>query len=140
MRRYLHDTNAASDDVHRRRGVFERARIALATGNAIGIGVPVLAELVAGIERSDTRERNMQRLKAAIGSLRVWPFDNAAAFEYGRLHAELKRTGRPIGVIDTMIAAVALSLGHCTVVSCDNDLRAVPTLTVEDWRTAAIDQ
>jgi tRNA(fMet)-specific endonuclease VapC len=35
--------------------------------------------------------------------------------------------------IDIQIAAVALSLGNCTVVSGDSDLSAVPGLTVEKW-------
>jgi tRNA(fMet)-specific endonuclease VapC len=35
--------------------------------------------------------------------------------------------------IDIMVAAIALSLGNCTVVSNDTDLAAVPGLTVENW-------
>jgi tRNA(fMet)-specific endonuclease VapC len=35
--------------------------------------------------------------------------------------------------IDIMVAAVALSLGNCTVVSDDTDLLAVPGLSVENW-------
>jgi hypothetical protein len=33
-----------------------------------------------------------------------------------------------------MFAALALTLGHCTVVSADSDLLAVSGLTVENWR------
>ena len=76
----------------------------------------------------------MKRLKTAMTSLRLWPFDSSAAFEYGRIYAELARLGRPIGVVDTMIAAIAMTLGNCTVVSSDSDLRAVPGLNLEDWR------
>lgn len=91
MTRYLLDTNAASDYVNRRHGVFDRARRETAAGHSIGIGMPVLAEMVAGIERSASRDRNLKSLKAALGSLKRWPFDPPAAFEYGRLHAELAR-------------------------------------------------
>jgi tRNA(fMet)-specific endonuclease VapC len=35
--------------------------------------------------------------------------------------------------IDMMVAAIAFSLGNCTVVSADSDLAAVPGLTVENW-------
>jgi predicted nucleic acid-binding protein len=48
----------------------------------------------------------------------------------------LTRTGRPIGKIDLLIAAIALSLGHTTVVTGDSDLIAVPGLSVENWATA----
>jgi tRNA(fMet)-specific endonuclease VapC len=63
------------------------------------------------------------------------PFDTAAAHEYGRLFAELKRLGRPMQQIDIQIAAIALSLGNCTVVTGDTDLSAVPGLDVENWAT-----
>jgi len=39
-------------------------------------------------------------------------------------------------VVDVMIAAIALALGRCTVVSADSDLTAVPGLTVENWATS----
>jgi tRNA(fMet)-specific endonuclease VapC len=62
-----------------------------------------------------------------------WPFDKAAAYEYGQIFAGLKRLGRPIQQVDMMIAAIARILGNCTVVSGDNDLLAVPGLSVENW-------
>jgi tRNA(fMet)-specific endonuclease VapC len=36
--------------------------------------------------------------------------------------------------IDIMIAAIAQSLGNCTIVTDDTDLSAVPGLRVENWR------
>jgi tRNA(fMet)-specific endonuclease VapC len=47
--------------------------------------------------------------------------------------ATLRRAGRPMQTVDMMIAAIALSLGNCTVVSSDSDLSAVPRLDVENW-------
>jgi predicted nucleic acid-binding protein len=99
----------------------------------VGIGAPVLAELVSGIERSKTRECNMQRLRGALASLRVWPFERPAAFEYGRIHADLLSRGRQMQVVDMMIAAIAIVFGSCTVVSSDRDLTDVPGLAVENW-------
>jgi tRNA(fMet)-specific endonuclease VapC len=89
--------------------------------------------MVAGIERSSSRDHNIQALRVALSSLKVWPFDQASAYEYGRLHAELVRLGRPMQTIDIMIAAIALTLGNCIVVSTDSDLLAIPDLTVENW-------
>jgi tRNA(fMet)-specific endonuclease VapC len=37
--------------------------------------------------------------------------------------------------VDIQIAAIAFSLGHCTVVSGDSDLAAIPGLIVENWMT-----
>lgn len=133
MRRFLLDTGIAGDFIDRRRGVYERARAEAAKGNRIGIGMPVLAELAYGVELSASRERNVRSLRSALPAWKVWPFDEMAAFEYGRIAAELRRLGRPMQQVDMMIAAIALSLGNCTVVSADSDLAAVPGLTVENW-------
>lgn len=133
MRRYLLDTGAAGDYLDRRKGAFARAKEEVARGNRIGICVPVLGELYFGIELSASRDKNLQRLRRDLPTLTIWPFDSAAVAEYGRLAAELRRLGRPMQQIDIQIAAIALSLGNCTVVSSDSDLAAVPSLTVEKW-------
>jgi tRNA(fMet)-specific endonuclease VapC len=86
-----------------------------------------------GIELSGSRERNQRKLQEELRHLTIWPLTEIAAEEYGRLAAELRRIGRPMQQIDIMIAAIARTLGDCTVVSKDSDLRAVPGLKVEDW-------
>jgi tRNA(fMet)-specific endonuclease VapC len=133
VKKYLLDTGIASDFINRRHGVPERFRAEVSRGHRIGIGTPVLAELVYGVEFSQNRDRNMQAIRLALPALTVWAFDQNAAFEYGQLAAELRRIGRPMQTVDVMIAAIALSLGNCTVVSADSDLAAVPGLTVENW-------
>ena len=77
----------------------------------------------------------MKKLRAALSRIVCWPFDRSAAEEFGRIDAQLYRLGRTIGPMDTQIAAIALTLGNCTVVSTDSDLAAVPGLTVENWAT-----
>src|SRR5262249_32055046 len=122
MRRYLLDTGSAADCIFRRRGVPERVKQARHASGKIGIGVPVMAELLAGVEYSATRERNLDIVNRNLRLFRLWPFTPEAAREYGRLYAELRRGGRSMQVVDIMIAASARSLGNCTVVSADSDL------------------
>ena len=133
MTRFLLDTGMAADYINRRRGVYQRARDAVSQGHRLGIGLPVLAELWYGIENSSTRDRNAERLRRVLPDLVVWPLTEQAAEAYGRIAADLTRRGRPIGKIDMLIAAIALSLGNTTVVSGDSDLTAVPGLTVQNW-------
>ncbi len=137
MKRYLLDTGIASDYVNRRLGVFDKANAIVRGGSRIGVCVPVSGELLAGIELSDTRERNMERLLRSLKSLHIWPYEFAAAKEFGRLVAVLKRAGRTMQQIDVQIAAIAFTLGDCTVVSKDSDLSAVPGLSVENWATTS---
>jgi len=135
VRRYLLDTGIAGDYVNHRRGVFERARLEVVRGSKIGVGLPVLAELYFGIELGSARDQNLKRLRGAFATLTLWPFTEAAAAEYGRLAADLRRRGRIMQQIDIMVAAIAFSLGNCAVVTTDADLSAIPGLVVEDWRT-----
>jgi tRNA(fMet)-specific endonuclease VapC len=136
MTRYLIDANMVGHFIDRRRGVDARVREARAHGSVIGTCMPVVAELFYGVEFSASRETNRPRLLRGLSRIRCWPFERESAEEYGRLAAELRRIGRPMQQIDIRIAAVALSLGNCTVVSDDSDLAAVPGLTVENWAIA----
>ena len=131
--RYLLDTGIAQDFIGRDAKVLERADAARRAGNRIGICTPVLGELWSGVEGSISRDKNLHRLRVALSRLVVWPYTNAAAEQFGRVIAELRRIGRPMQQIDIMVAAIALSLGNCTVVSKDTDLAAIPGLTVENW-------
>jgi tRNA(fMet)-specific endonuclease VapC len=131
MSRYLLDTGIAQDFINDRNGV--RERVDAEEGEPDGICTPVLGEPWSGVEGSASRDRNLARLQHAISRLVIWPYTNEAAEEFGRVFAELRRVGRPMQQIDIMIAAIALSLGQCTVVTADTDLAAVPGLTVEDW-------
>jgi tRNA(fMet)-specific endonuclease VapC len=131
--RYLLDTGPAFDFLFRRAGVDLRVEEARRRGAKVGICVPVLGEIAAGLEASDSREASWEIARRKLGKLVCWPFEEAAAYEYGRIFAELKRRGRIIQQIDMQIAAIALTLGNCTVVTKDSDLPAIPGLTVENW-------
>jgi tRNA(fMet)-specific endonuclease VapC len=133
MSRYLLDTGPAQDFIDGRNGVRERTDAARRRGDRIGICVPVLGELWSGVEGSSSRERNLQRLRHGLSRFVLWPYDAKAAAEYGRIFAELRRRGRPMQQVDIQIAAIALTLGDCVVVSRDSDLSAIPGLKVEDW-------
>lgn len=132
MTRYLLDTGVAQEFIGRNAKVVQRVDVARRVGNRIGICTPVLGELWSGLEGSISRDRNLQRLRAALSRLVVWPYTNEAAEQFGRVFAELRRIGRPMQQIDIMVAAIAFALGNSTVVSKDADLAAIPGLKVEN--------
>jgi tRNA(fMet)-specific endonuclease VapC len=132
-RRYLLDTGPAQDFLFQRRGVQERVEAARKVGAKIGICTPVLGELVAGLEGSSSREASWEIARRRLGKLLCWPYEKPAAYEFGRIIAELKRIGRPIQQVDIQIAAIAFVLGDCTVVTGDSDFAAIPGLTIENW-------
>lgn len=135
MTRYLLDTNAMGDLINDRRGIPNRAAEARQRGDKIGTCVPVVAELFLGIEGSQTRERNRERLIRALKRIVCWPFDLDAAQEYGRVGIEAKSTGQTVGKLDMMIAAVARTM-NCTAVTADSDFSSIAGLRTENWATS----
>lgn len=133
MKRYLLDTGILGHFINRRVGVDVRVDEVRRRGDRIVTCLPVVGELFAGVEGSQSRDRNHQRLILALERIPAWPFDRAAAEEFGRIDAELRRLGRLIGKVDIQVAAIARAMGNTTVVSADSDVAAVPGLTVENW-------
>jgi tRNA(fMet)-specific endonuclease VapC len=92
-----------------------------------------LAELEFGAVKSRQPDRNFQALIDFCAALAVLPFDEFAAATYGTLRAELERSGRPIGSLDTLIAAHALALGLTLVTDNQREFTRVKGLHVIHW-------
>lgn len=84
-------------------------------------------------EKSHHPDESVAELDLGLPDYVVWPFDVDAAKRFGRIKATLKRKGITMQDADLQLAAVALTLGNCTVVSTDSDLTRVPGLAVENW-------
>jgi tRNA(fMet)-specific endonuclease VapC len=92
-----------------------------------------LSELEYGAAKSANPQRNRLALAEFMTPLSVLPYDDAAAPVYGRVRAELERAGTPIGPLDTMIAAHALSLDLILVTDNEREFRRVAGLKVQNW-------
>ncbi len=133
MKRFLLDTNTAAHFVHRRHGVHHRADVEVRKGNRVGICTIVMGELWDGVEYSESRDRNASLTTVRTGKLVMWPYDKAAALEYGRIAADLRRRGRLIQQPDIQIAAITLLIPNCTLVTTDSDFQVVAGLRIENW-------
>ena len=99
----------------------------------IGISSITLSELRFGVAKSTHREKNAKALDEFIIPLEVVPYDEAAAHAYGDIRATLEKAGTPIGSMDMLIAAHAVSLGIPLVTNNTRELLRVPSITVIDW-------
>ena len=129
---YMLDTNMCIYLVKRRPPEvldrFERIEV-----GEIGISTITLSELEFGASKSSRPERNRAALIQFTASLEVLSYDDAAAARYGPLRAELEARGTPIGSLDMLIAAHALSIG-CTLVTNNlSEFGRVPDLKAENW-------
>ena len=102
----------------------------------IGLCSVVAAELAYGVAKSGSA-RNRQALEMFLAPLSMLPFDDAAVWAYGELRAELERRGTPIGSLDTMIAAHALSQQALLVTHNTREFAKVPGLQLDNWVTAS---
>ena len=91
------------------------------------------AELCHGIDKSRNREQNRLALSVFLAGIQIIPFDARAAIQFGSLCKRLELASTPIGVMGTLIASHALSLGLTVVTNNTRDFSRVPALPVEDW-------
>jgi tRNA(fMet)-specific endonuclease VapC len=132
--RHLLDTCTCIDLVRGGRAADRLlARLRRKKVGTVGVSAITLAELQFGVARSSDPDRNHVALAEFLAPLVIAPFDNPAASAYGRIRAELQRAGQPIGPLDMLIAAHALSLGAALVTSNEREFRRVSGLAVENW-------
>jgi tRNA(fMet)-specific endonuclease VapC len=99
----------------------------------IGLSSITVAELAYGVMKSRHPAKNRLALEQFLIPLDVAAFDQDAARAYGRLRAQLEQKGSPIGSMDLLIAAHALSLDVRLVTNNLREFRRVPGLRVENW-------
>ena len=101
----------------------------------IGLCSVVAAELAFGVAKSDS-VRNRQALEMFLAPLTILPSDTPAVWAYGDLRADLERRGTPIGSLDTMIAAHAVSQQAMLVTNNTRQFSKVPGLQLDNWVVA----
>lgn len=101
--------------------------------SAVGISAVTLSELEFGVENSQRPLQNRAALASFVASLEILPYEDQAAQQYGRLRADLQKKGRPIGPLDLLIAAHALSMGCVLVTNNTREFERVAYLQLEDW-------
>lgn len=102
----------------------------------IGVSSVVAAELAFGVAKSGSA-RNRTALEMFLAPLAILPFDAAAMWAYGDLRADLERRGTPIGSLDTLIAAHALSQHALLVTHNTREFAKVPGLQLDNWVVSA---
>ena len=94
------------------------------------------AELAFGVTKSGS-DKNKEALALFLAPLTLLPFDESVIWHYGVIRTQLEKQGTPIGPMDTMIAAHALSKGLTLVSNNVAEFERVPDLHLENWAMAA---
>jgi tRNA(fMet)-specific endonuclease VapC len=99
----------------------------------IGISAITLSELFYGVSKSSAPKKNHVALVQFSAPLVIWPYDDKVAQCYGDLRARLEKQGTPIGALDMLIGAHALSLSCTLVTSNDREFVGIPNLRIDNW-------
>lgn len=107
---------------------FQKIKI----GN-ISISSVTLAELMHGVYKSQHPQKNKKALEEFILPLEIISFDEAASDCYGNIRTYLEKKELPIGPLDLMIAAQALSSNSILVTNNKKEFSCIPKLVIENW-------
>jgi tRNA(fMet)-specific endonuclease VapC len=130
MSLYLLDTNHASDIFRHRAGLTEKLRAH--PNDRFGIPAPSVGELWYMVFNSARVAENTKRLYEVLSDFLLVDYDEQAVIEFGRLKAELRRSGTMIGDVDIQIAAIARSQG-LVLLTGDAHFGYVSGLQTENW-------
>ena len=99
----------------------------------MSISVVSYGELVFGAEKSQYREKNMRTVQSIS---EIFPIENITAdiMEcFGKLKAQLQKSGKVIDDMDLLIASTAISRNMILVTHNSKHFIEIPNLTIEDW-------
>lgn len=129
---YLLDTNICIYIIKKKPAeVFERFK-KLTIGD-VGISSITLAELQFGIEKSSNSEKNREALAKFLTPIEIIDYGYDATVEYGKIRAELEKSGVPIGPLDMLIASHAKSLDVILVTNNVKEFERIADLKIENW-------
>jgi tRNA(fMet)-specific endonuclease VapC len=130
--KFMLDTNTCVDLIRQRSGKI-LSRLKRRRSDDVCVSAVTLSELEYGAAKSSDPPKNRLALAEFMTPFAVMPYDDAVAPSYGQVRAELERKGTPIGPLDTMIAAHALTRGLTLVTDNEREFRRVPDLKVQNW-------
>ena len=129
--KHLLDTDTCIYALKRNASVLER--LLSRSRSDIAVSVITEAELRTGAAKSSTPEKTSHLLENFLRPLTVVEFTSADATTYARLRAKLERAGTPVGPLDTLIAAQAVSRKLVLVTNNQREFGRVPGLRLENW-------
>ncbi len=131
MKGYLLDTDTCIYALKQKHGVLGRM---LAQPRAsIHLSVITESELRFGVAKSRSASKALRLLESFLRPLQVLPYDSDDAIAYARIREALESKGKPIGPLDTLIAAQAVARDLTLVTNNEREFSRVPGLQVDNW-------
>lgn len=129
---YMLDTDICSYVIKKRPQNIEET-FKKSDDDELCISVITEAELLYGLAKKPENKKLHILVHEFLEKITILDWDADAAKEYAKLAAELDKKGKPIGSMDMMIAAHALSIKAILVSNNLRHFANVPKLKTENW-------
>lgn len=130
--KYLLDTNICIYIIKNNPPAVQQ-RFSKERSGDVAISSITVAELYYGAEKSSQVDKNIISIQKFLQPLIALHFSEEDAVAYGRVRADLERQGAPIGAMDLLIAAQALSHELILVTNNVREFQRIASLRIENW-------
>jgi tRNA(fMet)-specific endonuclease VapC len=103
------------------------------TPDQIQIPSIVKAELLFGIEKSQKKDENRDKVLQFLNAFKITDFDSGAAVQYSKIRSKLESAGIPTGPNDLLIASIVIANNGILVTNNTKEFSRVPNLHLENW-------
>ena len=132
---YLLDTNMVGYLINARSSAVREKYAEVDELGDLAISVISEAEIRYGVERKAGSLRLQARVEEFCSSIRILPWDSAAAHAYARLRTQLQASGKSLAALDMLIAAQAVAVDAILITADQGFAAAAPLLRLENWAT-----
>ena len=94
----------------------------------------VEGELFYGVEKSEHRDENREKVKSLLAILPVCHMDDETMEKFGELKARAEAAGKRVDDADVIIAATAMRFNAVLVTGNARHFSRFGGLEIEDWR------
>ncbi len=101
--------------------------------NNVYVSTITLFELYTGIAKSTLPEKRTMQLQKLLAEINVLGFDEKAAAIAATIRSTLEKQGTPIGVLDMLIASIALANQLMVVTHNTKEFSRISKLQIVDW-------
>lgn len=134
-RLYLLDTNTVSYILKNNSPAARSRLAALGPDEVACVSSITEAELLYGLAKLGNGGQRRKALDWFLRRLQVLPWGRDEAIAYGTLRAKQEAMGKPLGPLDTLLAAHAVAVGAIVVSSDRAFLQVADLRGVEVWAT-----
>ena len=127
---YMLDTDTVSLVVRKNPSVIKK--LIKHEDDEICISAITYAELSYGLEKKGS-EKLFNEVRSILEKLSIMDFNEAQSELYGKIRVQLERSGTPLGDMDMLIAAAALSAGAILVSHNKKHFSKIKGIKAEDW-------